>query len=74
MNEKAWVVAPSWVDLKRKLLALAGELDLEIELTGRQSALLSQRIDYRVSGPRRNLNDFHRRLLEEGRVRFIGLG
>lgn len=74
MDEKAWVVGPSWVNLGRKLEELAEELEIDIELVGRQAALFSQRIDYRVSGPRQSLNTFRRRLLDEGRVSFIGIG
>lgn len=73
MQEKEWVVGPSWIDLAKKLHALAGEHNIEIEITGKEVSLITQRVDYRISGPRQSLNTFNKRLIGEGHVKFIGV-
>lgn len=73
MQEKEWVVGPSWVNLAKRLHALAGESNIEIEITGKEFSLISQRVDYKISGPRHSLNSFNKRLIGEGLVKFIGV-
>jgi hypothetical protein len=74
VHEAEWVVGPSWINLEKKLLQLAGENNIQLQITGKEMSLICQRVDYRISGNRDDLSLFNKRLLNEGHVKFIGVG
>lgn len=74
MYEAEWIVGPSWINLEKKLQELAGTHNVQIQITGKEMSLMCQRLDYKISGLRQNLNLFNKKLLGEGHVKFIGVG